>query len=213
MPETSTILYKRLLIIFVGVSLACAFSMVFFDLGAAIAVSNQLPAEWRAIADIITQFGKSAYWFAFFAIAAALGWVIKKTRLMHIGLFGVAALASSGLVITILKHLFGRFRPKYWVEQQLYGFDPLAFESYMNTSFPSGHSQTIFAAMTVLYLAERRAWPLLLCIACVVASSRLFVLAHYPSDILMGSFLGATITLLLRDYASKRWQERFRLSA
>ncbi|MEP6665925.1 MAG: diacylglycerol kinase family protein [Nocardioidaceae bacterium] len=73
-------------------------------------------------------------------------------------------------------------------------------------SFPSGHASTISAAMGVLVIltlqrVRRRRWRRTLIavwvgLALLVGLSRIFVAAHYPSDVLAGWILGALIVFV-----------------
>jgi len=71
------------------------------------------------------------------------------------GLFGRFAdgAREAVLLVNLLKYLIGRIRPRHLFEQGLYGFSPLNTQWGMN-SFPSGHSQAIFAAMAKLVRPE-----------------------------------------------------------
>jgi undecaprenyl-diphosphatase len=64
-------------------------------------------------------------------------------------------------------------------------------------SFPSGHSAAAFAGASLLLRYHPRLAPLLVGIAFLVAFSRIYLGAHYPGDVLSGSFAG---TILARTY-------------
>lgn len=83
-----------------------------------------------------------------------------------------------------------------------------------NHSFPSGHSFTIFAALTLLSFYLPRLWliPLLIW-ALLAAFSRVAVGAHWPLDALVGSAFGILIAILCHwlslrfaTLRSKGWQ-------
>lgn len=59
-------------------------------------------------------------------------------------------------------------------------------------SYPSGHTVAAFGTATVIALAYRKAhwWLLLFGGAALIAYSRLYLGAHYPSDVLAGMILG-----------------------
>jgi membrane-associated phospholipid phosphatase len=86
------------------------------------------------------------------------------------------------------------------------------------TSLPSGHSLTIFAAVTILLrisVFENKAkhsvlWSILLIlVAFVVAISRIAVGAHWPVDVLMGAVLGG-ISGMSGVYLSSRYASWWR---
>ena len=62
-------------------------------------------------------------------------------------------------------------------------------------SYPSGHAATVFAPALVLVLAYRQwRWRIAaLSGATLIALSRVYLGLHYPSDILGGAILGATV--------------------
>ena len=58
-------------------------------------------------------------------------------------------------------------------------------------SMPSSHAANWFAALMIFLVYYRRSWRVLLPLACLVAFSRIYNGAHYPSDVLAGAILGA----------------------
>ena len=62
-------------------------------------------------------------------------------------------------------------------------------------SFPSGHTTAAFAAVGALLFARapRRMVASALAVACVIASSRLYLYAHFPTDVLAGAALGPAL--------------------
>ncbi|MBO9576890.1 MAG: phosphatase PAP2 family protein [Sphingobium sp.] len=64
-------------------------------------------------------------------------------------------------------------------------------------SFPSGHMMTLTAASLPLLLMFPSYWPAGLLLWLVMGWSRIACAHHYPSDVLAGTTLGATIALPL----------------
>lgn len=115
-------------------------------------------------------------------------------------------MAASGLTSNVIKISLGRMRPRYWFEQGLYGFEPFNTHWGMN-SFPSGHSQAAFAAMTALMVIFPRHAALWLTIAVLVAISRVATTVHWLSDAVAGSWLAICVTVLLvRWFRAKGWR-------
>lgn len=122
----------------------------------------------------------------------------RLTRIANAGLFVFAAVALSGILINVLKILFGRYRPYQFLTEGLYGFDLLCVGGACS-SFPSGHSQVAWSGMTALALLFPRLWPLAIPVAVVLSASRVLTSNHYVGDVLMGAYLGAVMTVLLYD--------------
>lgn len=114
-----------------------------------------------------------------------------------------AAVASDGLKI-----VFGRARPRLLERYDLYGFDYLSLDPDF-WSLPSGHAMTIVAVATAAYLLTRRQLPALVAIAVLVCLSRLILVEHYLSDVLMGAYLAFLIALGLRRVLAGRLGDIF----
>ncbi|MDP2688949.1 MAG: phosphatase PAP2 family protein [Deltaproteobacteria bacterium] len=131
-------------------------------------------------------------------VAAALILVFGR-RQDRVGLFIlVAVVGTSDLTCNAFKHLFMRIRPCHALEgvRLLVGCGG----AY---SMPSGHATNIFAAMVFLSLRYKKVSPFFLAIASVVAYSRVYVGAHYPSDVVVGAALGTAIAMLYRQAETK----------
>lgn len=151
--------------------------------GAAEAAGGVLTPLTRAVT-LIGEHGIILY-----ALAALL-FLFPKTRKIAVCLFGAVC---CGALITnlILKDIIARPRP--------YEADALfrEFWTFIGSpaeegfSFPSGHTTSAAAGVTALVLASRKpkmtiAYVYLVLIAC----SRNYLMAHYPSDVLASVVIG-----------------------
>lgn len=146
--------------------------------------------------------GCGALFFYFFYVARKRN---QAERMFYL----FSAIAVSGLVTDVIKWLMGRWRPKVFTPDGLYGFEFFGF-GYEQTSFPSGHATTICSlafALSILYPRLRWLWII---IAFLVSISRVVIGAHYPSDVLMGAYVGIIVAFLLRKWPlfGKRINER-----
>jgi undecaprenyl-diphosphatase len=102
-----------------------------------------------------------------------------------------ATVASAGIIANLAKYAIGRGRPKFFVDSGTVSFDFFSGDSGW-ASFPSGHATTAMAlGVTLALLFPRLRW-IFLCTGFWIAASRLFLLQHYPSDMLAGCLLGGT---------------------
>lgn len=106
----------------------------------------------------------------------------------------LAALALGAIFTNLLfKPLVARPRPydgggaivrQWWLESGGAGENGF--------SFPSGHSTASMAAMSALvFTGDRRRWALLV-FPLLMALSRLYLVVHYPTDVLAGLLIGFT---------------------
>jgi membrane-associated phospholipid phosphatase len=120
------------------------------------------------------------------ALAALLWW----RRLRHAAVVWLIATGGAGALVGVLKLHFRRVRPDL----------PWAFVHEPSFSFPSGHS--VFAVVVygmLIYLGMRhlpRDWERLAVLPVAgalifgIGVSRIYLGAHYPSDVAAGYFVG-----------------------
>lgn len=109
----------------------------------------------------------------------------SRARVFVPVLFLILALGD-GLVINTIKHGVARPRPYLQLEdvRELVGRGD-------SGSMPSSHTSSWFAASLLAYAFYRPSWRFMLPLAALVGFSRIYVGAHYPSDVLAGALLGA----------------------
>jgi membrane-associated phospholipid phosphatase len=124
-------------------------------------------------------------------------------------LYVLFAVVGAGLAAALLKFVIGRARPRLFEEAGPYAFDLFGPNSNW-ASFPSGHTTTIMSCVAAIALLLPR-WRVPVLIAGVVVSfGRVFIGAHYPSDVLGGVALGALVAwLFARALAQRRLVFRF----
>lgn len=111
----------------------------------------------------------------------------------------IAAFLASALVAQILKSAFSMPRPKQLFNpgQYSYFIEGVTHTGY--ASFPSGHSTSIFALVTLLALFEKnkRTNILYLLVAVAVGYSRIYLGQHFLGDVLVGSLVGVSVAVLV----------------
>ena len=70
-------------------------------------------------------------------------------------------------------------------------------------AFPSGHTQASFAAATSICMWSRKWGIPALCLAALVAFSRMYLYVHYPTDILGGLISGVVYACLALAICNK----------
>lgn len=106
------------------------------------------------------------------------------------------ACALAGLMARAVKFATGRARPKVKTEIVWSG---IRFDSKHN-AFPSGHTACSAGFFGALFLARRRLGAPLLIIPVLVAAARVYIRAHYLSDVTFALILGFVCAL-----AMNRW--------
>jgi len=106
------------------------------------------------------------------------------------------SVAISGLISNIVKRAIGRPRPELFGDHGLFSFNPFMHNSDYE-SFPSGHATTdgaFWTALALLFPPLR--WPFLL-FGLYLALTRVFVGAHFPSDVTVGFGWGMWFAFLV----------------
>ena len=140
----------------------------------------------------------------FMRLATRLGdastWIILTLSLYFMGesmrhYFWLLTYATLGSTCTahLLKRIFRRERPSL----EHIGVEALVVypDQY---SFPSGHTTTAFAVAAILLHEGSWLGSLATMGALWIASSRIYLGAHYPLDVFLGAAIGSTVGLTLR---------------
>ena len=180
-------------------SVVAIISYYFFDRAVAVFIHHLNNATLTEIARSFSFFGYGFTMLLILAVLALLAWLLQRSSMAKCLTFAVAAIAANGIICDIIKFIVNRSRPfeLFWQHKPLYGFYFFHYPLHMN-SFPSGHATVITSAMMALSLAWPRWWKLFMTFALLVSLSRLLVLKHFISDIMVGMYLGAMGTVYLQ---------------
>src|SRR5260370_10839807 len=97
----------------------------------------------------------------------------------------------------VIKWIVGRGRPFAGGKANAFNFMHFAgTEAY--ASFPSGHAIASFALAFAVSAVWPRAGPVMMVYAVLIAVSRLVLLAHHPSDVVAGAFIGVIRAMCVR---------------
>ena len=121
---------------------------------------------------------------AIWILAAIALLCFKKTRSMGcvLAISLIFCLLISNLT---LKPLISRPRP-FSIDSSIVPIIPLPSDF----SFPSGHTTSSFAAAAAIYCCNKKWGIFATVLAALIAFSRLYLMVHYPSDVIFGVVLG-----------------------
>lgn len=157
----------------------------------------------------LTDAGEAVYYFSFAVLFGAASWLSirfipglsertrsKLVKLKSFCLFLLASMLASGIGLHLLKFIFGRQRPHATEDFQAHIFQPFSTH-WHHHSMPSGHSQTLLTVATVLWITFPKSGWVAFPLAFLLALTRLPMQAHFLSDVILGSYLGFAVTLIL----------------
>jgi membrane-associated phospholipid phosphatase len=133
--------------------------------------------------------------------------VLKKRKL---GLTFLVTYAFTGLLAQLIKPLAESPRPLVFFSPEWLPFFIRGVIHTGNSSFPSGHTVSAFAAAAVLALYCRSSVleVLFLILAVAVGFSRVYLSQHFLIDVLAGSFIGVAGALLCMYWCRNIKEER-----
>lgn len=142
----------------------------------------------------------------FALILSLLFLIFKKKKASFLTLI---TFVFSGLVAQLIKNIAHNPRPKLFFKPDVYVHFIDGVTVSNNFSFPSGHTTTAFAVVTLIVLiAEKKIIQLpLLLIAILIGYSRIYLGQHFLLDVIAGAFIGA-ISALITVYFAEKWTKK-----
>jgi undecaprenyl-diphosphatase len=132
------------------------------------------------LAPAVTRLGDGG--IVWILLAGFLSYVTETRRA---GIVVFISMAVNVIICNlVLKPLIARPRPFDVMELTILIRRPDDF------SFPSGHTSASFAAATAVFFYYRQLGAPRLVLAVLISLSRLYLLVHFPSDIIAGVLLG-----------------------
>jgi undecaprenyl-diphosphatase len=145
--------------------------------------------------------------FVLAVIVVPLLYFSDKSHFYRNVLFIISAVALSGILGWMLKHSINRPRPLKEFSNLLEThrvYIHVIFGPKREFSMPSGHTLTIFSAATVLSFLFKRFTALFFFFAVLTGLSRVYVGAHFPSDVIAGAFIGIVSSSIVYFFYFKK---------
>jgi membrane-associated phospholipid phosphatase len=144
----------------------------------------------------VSRFGDWPEHFALGLVLAGIAWWRGNKKWTRIFLSMVIALSIAGLAARAIKISTGRARPSVKAEQIWNG--PRLSSKYH--AFPSGHVVASTAFFAVLVFANRRIGLQCLAIPILIGFSRIYLGAHYLSDVVCAAILGILCAMAVASF-------------
>jgi membrane-associated phospholipid phosphatase len=161
---------------------------LFFGLDGVVSgwISAHQDAAMRSVMRSVSRFGDWIEHFVLGLILLATAWWRGNKKWTRVFLSMLIALSLAGVTGRVLKIATGRARPSVKTEHVWNG--PRLSSKYH--AFPSGHAAASTAFFGVLFLMNWRLGLACLPIPLLISLSRLYLGAHYSSDVVFGAMLG-----------------------
>ena len=133
-----------------------------------------------ALFNVFNNAGDGVYVLAADALLFSLGGEKEKKTAIKV----VEGLAVSGAISYVGKVVFGRERPSATDNPGVFNWF-----NFSDNSYPSGHTTVAFAWATIIGDAYGIGW-ITYPAAALTGIARIYKKAHWPSDVLLGAFIG-----------------------
>jgi undecaprenyl-diphosphatase len=185
-------LYSLIGIVIAGVAIAVSFH--FDDNVRQFMMQHQNPAM-RNFMRYVSLLGDWPLHAAVGLVLLGLAWRRGSEEWTRIFLAMLLAMLLAGVAGTVIKHTISRARPSVHAEIRWGG--PRFGSKYEYQSFPSGHVGASTAFFGVLLIARRRVGLACLPIPILIGFSRMYLGAHYLSDVVCAAVLGTLCALVV----------------
>jgi membrane-associated phospholipid phosphatase len=191
-------------------TVACALVLTvfyyWFDIAIMVWFKNHISTSVQCyrFSTICGNIFRPSHWLVLGIAAAAFGcyarFIMQQKTNANAFFFFACCVILAYVVCAVLKITLARYRPIEFYNYGLYGFHFFSFKYNFN-SMPSGHATMAFAGLCSFARLFKRHWLTFLCLgsATIISLTRLVIMAHYPSDIMLGGFIGIMSVLTVEQ--------------
>ncbi len=192
---------------FLALTIACMFFLIFYSKADTFIIMNGFHTSLLTILfQNITFCGDGLFIIIVFTII-----MISFKKYRDLGVVLLISYLSSGLLSQVIKQFVTSPRPSVYFESLHYAY---YIDTFSNCrigfrSFPSGHTASAFAMVTVLtsYFKKRHVWALCFLFAVAIGYSRIYLAHHFLIDVLAGALIGVLSgTLSVLWFKKKRFK-------
>ena len=176
-------------------ALAIALGFYFDDTVRDFMAEHQTPAL-RSFMRYVSLFGDWPSHVALGLLFLAIAWIRDSKRWTRIFLAMLIAMSLAGVTGYVVKRTIPRPRPSVHTDMRWGG--PRFSSKYH--SFPSGHVDASTAFFCSLFLANRRIGLACFPIPILIGLSRMYLGAHYLSDVVCAAVLGIFCALIVAHF-------------
>ena len=191
--KSSTVFYWLIGIIIAAIAIAVSFH--FDDALRDFIMQHQNPAM-RNFMRYVSLLGDWPLHAAVGLVLLGLTWRRGSEEWTRIFLAMLLAMMLAGVTDTVIKRIAPRARPSVHAETRWGG--PRFSSKYH--SFPSGHVAASTAFFAVLLIGRRRIGVACLAIPVLIGFSRMYLGAHYLSDVVCAAVLGTLCALVVAHF-------------
>jgi len=176
-------------------ALAIALGFYFDDTVRDFMAEHQTPAL-RSFMRYVSLFGDWPLHTALGLLLLVIAWIRDSKKWTRIFLAMLIAMSLAGVTGNVIKRTIPRPRPSVHTDMRWGG--PRFSSKYH--SFPSGHVDASTAFFCTLFLANRRIGLACFLIPILIGLSRMYLGAHYLSDVVCAAVLGIFCALIVAHF-------------
>jgi membrane-associated phospholipid phosphatase len=199
--KRDAVFYWLIGILIAAIAIAASF---YFDDSVRDFMAQQQSRAMRSFMRYVSLFGDWPGHAALGLILLAIAWVRGSENWTRIFLSMLIAMSIAGLAGSVIKRAIPRARPSVHSELRWGG---QRFSSKYH-AFPSGHVVASTAFFAALFFARRRIGLVCLPIPILIAFSRMYLGAHYLSDVVCAAVLGILCALAVTHFLLRQLESR-----